>query len=362
LRSSKRSLAGLLAILLAVGMVAAACGKSSSNSSSSTTTKGSSFDYASLSGTLNGSGSTFQKAFDEEAIAGFKTVAPGVTVNYNSVGSGQGKKDLAAGTSDWAGTDSLVSDADKATMKGPFFYFPTVAAPITVSYNLSGVKNLQLSPTTLAKIFTGTITTWNDPTITADNAGVTLPNTAITLAVRSDGSGTTSTFSKYLAAAATTDFTLTPGDTVSWPGTAQAGKGNTGVAQIITATPGAVGYVDYSDAVASKLSFASIKNKDGKFVAPTLDGATAALATATVKDDLTYSALNTSGADAYPITAATYVLVYQTYSNAATANNIRGWLTYLLTDAQDLATGVDFAPLPSSLQTKALAQISLIQG
>ncbi|MCX6510015.1 MAG: extracellular solute-binding protein, partial [Actinobacteria bacterium] len=175
MRSSKRSLAWLLAILVTVGLVAGACGKSSSNSSSDTTSASSKFDYKSITGTLNGSGATFPKAFYEETIAGFKKVASGATVNYNAVGSGQGKKDLAAGTSDWAGSDSLVSDADKATFKGPFLYFPTVAAPITVSYNLSGVKSINLSATTLAKIFMGKVTTWNDPAIAADNSGVTLP-------------------------------------------------------------------------------------------------------------------------------------------------------------------------------------------
>ena len=143
MRSSNKHLAWLLAVLALFGVVAAACGGSSSSSNKD---KDSTYDYASLSGTLNGSGATFPKAFYEEAIAGFADVATGVTVNYNGVGSGQGKKDLAAGTSDWAGTDSLVSDADKATFKGPFLYFPTVAAPITVSYNLSGVSKLNLSP------------------------------------------------------------------------------------------------------------------------------------------------------------------------------------------------------------------------
>ena len=359
MRSPKRSLVWLLALVTATGLVAGACSSSKSDTSSTTTAATPAYDYKSLTGTLNGSGATFPKAFYEESIAGFKKVATGVTVNYNGVGSGQGKKDLAAGTSDWAGTDSLVSDADKATFKGPFLYFPTVAAPITVSYNLSGVKNLQLSGSTLAKIFTGTITTWNDAAIAADNPGVTLPSTAITVAVRSDGSGTTSNFSKFLAAAAPSDFTLTPGDTVTWP-KAQAGKGNAGVALLVKDTPGAIGYVDYSDAKASGLSFASIKNKDGKFVAPSLDGATAALQNATFKDDLTYSALNTAGADAYPITAGTYVIVYTT--PASNAKAIKGWLTYLLTDAQKLAKDVDFAPLPTSLRDKALAQINQIQG
>ena len=359
MRSSKRSLVWLLAVLATLGLVAGACGGSNSDSSSSTTAATSDFDYSALSGTLNGSGATFPKAFYEEAIAGFKDVAKSVTVNYNAVGSGQGKKDLAAGTSDWAGSDSTVKDDEKANFKGPFLYFPTVAAPITVSYNLSGVKSLQLSAPTLAKIFTGTITTWNDAAIAADNPGASLPSTAITVAVRSDGSGTTSNFSKFLAAAAPTDFTLTPGDTVTWP-KAQAGKGNAGVAQIVKETAGAIGYVDLSDALATKLSTAAIKNKDGKFVAPTLEGATAALANATVKDDLTYSALNTAGVDAYPITASTYVLVYAT--PASNAKAIKGWLTFLLTEGQALAKDVDFAPLPETLRTKALAQITQIQG
>lgn len=358
MRSSKRGLAGLLALVLAAGLVAAACGKSSSDSTTSTTAK-SSFDYSSISGTLNGSGATFPKAFYEEAIAGFGDVASSVTVNYNAVGSGQGKKDLAAGTSDWAGSDSTVKDDEKANFKGPFLYFPTVAAPITVSYNLSGVKDLKLSPETLAKIFMGTVTTWNDPAIAADNSGVTLPSTAITVAVRSDGSGTTSNFSKYLAAAAPSVFTVTAGDTVAWP-KAQAGKGNAGVAQIVKDTAGAIGYVDLSDALATGLSTASIKNKDGNFVAPTLAGATAALAGAEIKADLTYSPLNAAGAQAYPITAPTYVIVYTTPTSNAAA--IRGWLTYLLTEAQDLAKDVDFAPLPTALRDKALAQISQIQG
>jgi phosphate transport system substrate-binding protein len=181
------------------------------------------------------------------------------------------------------------------------------------------------------------------------------------VAVRSDGSGTTSNFAKYLVAAAPTDFTLTAGDTVAWP-KAQAGKGNAGVAQIVKDTNGAIGYVDLSDALATKLSTAAIKNKDGQYVAPTLAGATAALAGAEVKSDLTYNALNTAGAETYPITASTYVLVYKSIATPATANAIRGWLTFLLTDGQDLAADASFAPLPTSLRDKAIAQIAMIQG
>lgn len=358
LRTSKRGLTGLIALVLAIGVIAGAC-SSGSSSSTSTTTKKPAYDYSALSGTLNGSGATFPKAFYEESIAAFSGVTTKVTVNYNAVGSGQGKKDLAAGTSVWAGSDSLVKDDEKASFKGPFLYFPTVAAPITVSFNLAGVKSLQLSPDTLAKIMMATVTTWNDPAITAENPGVTLPNSPITVVVRSDGSGTTSNFSKYLAAAAPSIFTVTAGDTVQWP-KATAAKGNAGVAQAVKDTAGAIGYVDYSDAKATGLTFASIKNKDGKYVLASLAGATAALAGAEVKADLTYNPLNAAGADAYPITAPTYVLVYTNSGSAAAA--IKGWLTFLLTEAQDLAKDVDFAPLPSSLRDKALAQITQVTG
>jgi len=362
--SPKRRFVWLVALVSVVALAGAACGSKKSDSSSSSTTAaaaaGASVDYSSLSGTINGSGATFPKAFYEEAISGFKEVASGVTVNYNAVGSGQGKKDLAAGTSDWAGTDSTVKDDEKATFKGPFLYFPTVAAPITVSFNVKGVTKLQLDADTLAKIFMGTITTWNDPAIAATNSGVTLPAEPIVVAVRSDGSGTTSNFSKYLKAAAPESFTLEAGDTVQWPN-AQAAKGNAGVAQLVKDSEGAIGYVDYSDAKATGLTFASIKNKDGQFVAASLDGATAAAASAEVKPDLTYNPLNASGAAAYPITAPTYIIVYTAQSDAAKGNAIKGWINFVLTDGQALAADVDFAKLPDSLQQKAVAQLSQLQ-
>jgi len=360
LRSTKRSLVWLVGLLAAFGLMAGACGSDSKTSTTDTAAGASSdVDYSSLSGTLNGSGSTFQNSFNEAAIASFEEVASGLTVNYQAVGSGQGKKDLAAGTTSWAGTDSKVADADKGGYPGGPLYFPTVAAPITVSYNLKGVSELQLSADTLAGIFMGTIKTWNDPKIAADNSGATLPSTAVTVAVRSDGSGTTSAFSKYLAKAAASTFTLTAGDTVQWP-SAQAGKGNAGVAQIIGQTDGAVGYVDYSDAKASGLDFASIKNKGGSYVAPSTDSAAAALTGATIGSDLFIDALDATGADAYPITTGTYVLVSATQKDAATADNLKGWITYLLTDGQSLAEDADFAALPSSLATQAIAQLDKI--
>jgi phosphate transport system substrate-binding protein len=367
LRSSQRRL--LLPVVLAVAaFMVAACGSSNDPSGGSggpdgTAPAASDVDYESLSGTLNGSGATFPKAFYEEAIAEFSGgVAPDVVVNYGGGGSGKGKTDLAEQVVQWAGTDSLVKDEEKSNFKGgEFLYFPTVAAPITVSYNLDGVSELQLSPDTLAGIFQADITTWDAAEIKADNPDATLPSTPITVVHRSDGSGTTSNFTKYLAAAAPDTWTLGSGDTVDWSTSTQAGNGNNGVAQIVTQTDGAVGYVDLSDAKASDLSFASIKNKDGNYVAPTLEAASAALAGAEVKDDLTYSALNASGADAYPITASTYVLVYKVQPDQATGDALQGWIRYLLTDAQEFAADVDFAKLPDGLRDRAIAQLDELE-
>jgi phosphate transport system substrate-binding protein len=342
------------------GLVLAGCGGGNDNSggASSAGTSGGS-DLASLSGSIKGSGSSFQDAFDQEVISQFKSVAANATVTYNSVGSGTGKKEFGQGLTDFAGTDSLVKEGD-GPAAGSYMYIPTVAAPITVSYNLSGVDKLQLSPDTLAKIFSTGIKKWNDPAIAADNPGVNLPDKNITVAHRSDGSGTTSNFTKYLAAAAPSVWKLGSGDTVNWPASTQGAEKNTGVAQIVQQTDGGVGYVDFSDATELKLSFASIKNKAGQFVAPTLEGATAAAEGAQVAEDLSYNPINVDGATAYPITSPTYVLIKPKYDDPQKAALVKGFVKYMLTDGQSIAKDVNFAALPSGLQQKALAQLDKI--
>jgi phosphate transport system substrate-binding protein len=294
-------------------------------------------------------------------ITAFKEEAPNLTITYNGTGSGTGKKDFGANLNDFAGTDSLVKDTYGPTA-GSFLYVPTVAAPITVSYNLSGVDKLQLSAETLAKIFQRTIKTWDDPAIKADNPDAKLPaGKNITVVHRSDGSGTTSNFTKYLNTAAKADWTLGSGDTVKWAADTQGGEKNTGVANLIKGGDGAIGYVDLSDAEASGLTFAAIKNKDGKFVEASVKGATAALAGATVKDDVSYDPLNAAGADTYPITAPTFLLVRNKYDDAAKKDAVLGFVKYLLSDeGQGLAEEVGFAPLPADLKTKALAQLDKV--
>ncbi len=364
----------VLAGLVSLTLVAAACGSSSSSSSSTpapTTSVASGDTSASptpttsatkLGATLNGSGSTFQRTFDEEAIAAFTEINSGVTINYGGGGSGKGRQDLADGIVDWAGTDGTIKDADLAKYKGgDVLYFPTVVAPITVGYNLSGVDKLQLSPATIAKIFQRQIKSWDDSAIAADNPGVTLPATPITVAHRSDSSGTTGNFTKFLEKSVGKDagaiWTLGTDSTVQWPADTQAGDGNAGVAQIVSSTAGAIGYIDLSDAIDAKLALASVQNKAGKYVAPTLEGASAAASGAKVADNLTFSTVWAEGDTAYPITSQTWIIAYKKQTDQAKADALKAFLTYILTDGQKLATTVNYAPLPADLATKALAQV-----
>jgi len=347
--------AGVVVALAAIALTG--CNKSPNEPGD--TTPSATNEFASLSGELKAGGASFPDAYYQEAIGELKSVAPNLKVTYNPTGSSAGKKDFSTNLVDFAGTDSTVKDAD-GIAPGSFYYVPTVAAPITVSYNLKGVDKLQLSAATIAKIFQREIKTWNAAEITADNPGVTLPATAITVAHRSDGSGTTNNFTKFLAAAASGTWKLGSGDTVAWPADTVGGAKNTGVAQAIKQADGGIGYVDLSDAKASQLSFAAIKNKDGKFVVPSLEGATAALGGATLKDDLTYDPLNAAGADSYPITAPTFILVKQKYDNPAKAKLVKAFVKYLLTDGAVLAKEVNFAVLPDSIKSKALAQLDKV--
>ena len=343
-----------VAAAMALLMLATACGGGDDGTTSGSTAE------EQITATLNASGATFPQGFYEVVIDAFRQVQPGITVNYAGGGSGQGRQNLQDGVVDFAGSDGLVREEDRSKYKGEFLYVPTIAAPITVSYNLGDVRDLILDAETIARIFQRQIRTWNDPAITALNPGARLPSTEITVARRSDGSGTTENFTKYLAAAAPNTWTLRSGSTVEWPSDTQAGNGNQGVAQIVKSTEGAVGYVDLSDARASGLQFAKVKNKAGNVVAATLEGTTAALEGAQVNADLTYNPLNADGPAAYPIAAPTWILVYKNQVDKAKGDAIKAFLRYLLTDGQKLAVQIDYAALPASLQQRALAQTESI--
>ncbi|HJY66594.1 MAG TPA: phosphate ABC transporter substrate-binding protein PstS [Streptosporangiaceae bacterium] len=356
------------AAFVTTALALAACSSSNSPSSSSTSSSTASSSTSasastSLSGTLNGSGSTFQTVFQQQEISSFKSIDPNITVNYGSGGSGKGRTDLASGVVNYAGSDSPIPAADVPLFKGKtVLYFPVIIGPITMAYNLSGVSNLKLTPTVIANIFDGKITKWNDPAIASINSGVSLPSTPITIAVRSDSSGTTQNFTLFLKDAVPSVWTLGSSSTIKWPTTARAGAGNAGVAQIVKSTPGAIGYVDYATAKASGLSTASVQNKTGAYIAPSPAAASAAADSATVATNLTFAAAWAPGATAYPITYQSWDLVYAMQPNANDAALLKAWIGYLLspTGGQSLLGGLGYAPLPSNLDSMAVAQLSQI--
>ena len=344
--------------LAATAVLAAACSSSTTTAPSS---GGGGSTSGNLSGTLNGSGSTFQLTFQETAISSFKSIQPSMTVNYGGGGSGKGRTDLSSGVVNFAGSDSPVPDKEKSNFSGKtVLYFPVVIGPITLSYNLSGLsKPLQLSAPVIANIFQGKITNWDNSAIAADNPGVKLPSEPIAIAVRSDSSGTTANFSLFLEQA-TTAWTLGSSSTIKWPGTARAGNGNGGVASIVKSTPGSIGYVDYSDAKGAGLTYASIKNKDGNYIAPSVQSATAAADGATIAPDLTFHAVWAPGPQAYPITYQSWDLVFEKQSSSNTAKMLQAYIGYLLGDGQKLLPQLNYAPLPSSLDSQAKAQLDKI--
>jgi phosphate transport system substrate-binding protein len=342
------------AALAAVALSLTACGSSSTANDTGSGSSG-------LSGTLNASGSTLQLVYQQAAIQAFKQVQPGITVNYGGGGSGKGRTDLASGVVQFAGSDSPIPSDEASNFKGKtVLYYPILISPITVSYNLSGVSALKLTAPVIADIFQAKITKWNDSAITALNPGVKLPSTSITIAHRSDSSGTTQNFSQFLVEGAPGVWKLGTSSTISWPANSRGGDGNGGVAQIIKSTPGAIGYVDYADAKASGLTYASVKNKAGSYVAPSVTAATAAADSATIKSDLTFSAIWAPSASSYPITAQSWVLVYQKQSSTNTTKMLKSYIGYLVGDGQKLLPGLGYAQLPSSIDQKAKAQLSKI--
>jgi phosphate transport system substrate-binding protein len=226
-----------------------------------------------------------------------------------------------------------------------------------------GIKSgLKLDGPTIAGIFQAKITKWNDSAIAALNPGVKLPSTSITIARRSDSSGTTQNFSEFLVEGAPGVWKLGSDSTINWPADSRGGNGNGGVAQIVKSTTGAVGYVDYADAKAAGLTFASVKNKAGNYIAPSVPSATEAANNVTVKPNLTFSAIWASGSGSYPVTYQSWVLVYQKQSSSSTTKNLKDYLGYLVGDGQKLLPELGYAPLPSSMDQKAKAQLSQISS
>src|SRR5437588_835990 len=275
----------LIGIVGVAALVTAACGsnnntKKTSGQGKTTTTAA---PGANDSATLSGAGSTFVNTIMQQWIKDYKGAAPGVTVNYQSVGSGAGIQQLTAKTVDFAGSDVVLKTSEQSATGGAgnVIEIPWTAGGIAVEYNLSGVSDLKLSGQTLAGIFAGKITKWNDAAIKADNPSASLPSIGIQVVHRSDGSGTTGVFTEYLTAVAPSVWTFGAAKDVPWP-TGTGAKGSDGVTAAVKQADGAIGYSEVSYPTQSSLGIVSIKNKSGSFVQPTSDAVSAALGTASV--------------------------------------------------------------------------------
>jgi phosphate transport system substrate-binding protein len=358
MRSKRIVAAVLLAASLAV--LVAACG---SDDSSGGGGSGGSSGGSKLSGSINGAGATFPLPVYQEWAARLKE-KQGLTVNYQGIGSGGGIAQFTAGTVDFGATDSAMEDEEiaAAKKKGDPVHIPSVFGAVTVSYNVDGVeKGLKLDGKTVADIFLGKITKWNDPAIAQGNSDAKLPSSDITVCHRSDESGTTKLFTTFLAAYSP-EWKNGPGvdKTVKWP-TGTGAKGNDGVAACVKQNDGAIGYVEQAYALANSFTFADLKNKAGNFVAPTLESTSAAGDGLTVPDDLRFSAIDAPGDQAYPIASGTFLLVYQDMCKAGLSEEkaklVKGFLDYALSDGQGVAKELQYAALPEAIHTAAQKKV-----
>src|SRR5262245_54009026 len=299
--------------------------------------------------TINGAGATFPYPIYSKWFDAYAKVDPSVRFNYQSIGSGGGQKQILAQTVDFGASDGPMSDDNLAKAPGKLLHIPTVAGAVVMTYNLSGNVNLKLDGETIADIFLGKITKWNDPRIAATNPGISLPNGDIVVVHRSDGSGTTFIFTDYLSKVSP-EWKQKAGTntSVKWP-TGIGGKGNEGVSGQVKQLPNSIGYVELIYAIQNKMPYADVKNATGEFVKPTLDSVTAALATANVPDDFRFSMTNAPGKDAYPIAGATWLLVYQQQKDSTKGKKLVEFLKWAESDGEKMAKDLDYAPLPDAL-------------
>jgi phosphate transport system substrate-binding protein len=368
--------ASLIAGLVAGAVALTACGSDSNpgttaaggggNGSSSSSSTG---NTSCASGSLKAEGSTAQKNAMDQWISDYQAQCSGATITYNGTGSGAGVSNFIAKQDNFAGSDSALDpkkdEPTKAqtTCGSAALDLPMVVGPIAIAYKLNGVSDLTLTPTVLTQIFLGKITTWNDPAIKAINSGANLPSTKITVFYRSDSSGTTQNFERYLAANDPTDFTATPDKDSSKAGFAGQGKtGSQGVQQAISSTEGGIGYDEWSYAVSGNLNTAKIDNGAGA-VELTADSAGAAVAAAKTAPigpgDLSLKLdYATKASGAYPIILVTYEIVCSRYSDANIGKQVKAFLNYTAGAGQDKLTDLGYAPLPDSIKTQVQTTIN----
>ena len=312
---------------------------------------------------VTGAGSTFDYPAFTKWFEAYKKVDPDVQFNYQSIGSGGGIKNLTSQTVDFGASDAPMTDAAMAAAPGKILHLPIVAGGVAIIYNLPDSPKLKLDGATLAAIYLGNITKWNDPKIAALNPGVSLPDLAVVPVHRADGSGTSFIFTDYLSSVnpAWAD-SVGKGSSVKWPaGIGLAAKGSEGVAGQVKQLPGGIGYAELAYADQNKIPFADIRNASGNFISPAPNSVSAALATAKIPDDFRFSMVNAPGDQAYPIAGASWVLVYQHQKKAENGQKLVAFLKWAITEGQKLSPSLDYAPLPDEVQQRELKLLETIK-
>ena len=310
---------------------------------------------------INGAGATFPYPIYSKWFDDYVKIDPSVRFNYQSIGSGGGQKQILAQTVDFGASDGPMSDENLAKAPSKLLHIPTVAGAVVVTYNLPGSPTLKLDGPTIADIFQGKITGWNDRKIASLNPGLQLPGTDLVVVHRSDPSGTSYIFTDYLSNVSKDWETKVGRNTsVRWPAGLGA-KGNEGVAGQVKQLPGTIGYVELAYAHQNKLPAAEIKNAAGAFIVPSVESVTEALATAKIPDDFRFSMVNPPGEKAYPISGATWLLLYEQQKDATKGKKLVEFLGWALTKGEAIAATLDYAPLPADLQTRVLERVKTIK-
>ncbi len=313
---------------------------------------------------INAAGATFPYPVYGKWFEEFAKIDTNVQINYQSIGSGAGIRQLIEGTVDFGASDMPVTDEIIAQFKIKPLHFPTVLGGIVPSYNLPGIgQDLKFTPEALAGIYLGKIKKWNDPALTTPNPGVKLPGNDIVVVHRSEGSGTTFVFTDYLSKVSPEWLSkVGRNSSVSWP-VGLGGKGNEGVSGIVKQTPNSLGYVELTYALQNKMSYGSVRNAAGIFLKADLASVTAAAAAAakTMPADFRVSITNAPGKDAYPIATYTYLLIPSKFADAAKQKSIVAFLHWMLADGQKYNAPLGYAPLPKEVVVKEEQQIALIK-
>jgi len=312
--------------------------------------------------TLNGAGATFPYPMYSKWFSEYHKAHPEIEINYQSIGSGGGIRQVLAGTVDFGASDGPMTDEQLAQSKIKILHVPTVLGADVPAYNIKGVASeLKFTPQTLASIFLGKIATWNDPAIVKENPGVNLPGDPIVVIHRSDGSGTTYIWTDYLSKVSP-DWKnqVGTGTSVKWP-IGLGGKGNEGVAGMIRQMPGAIGYIELIYAVQNNIPYGIVKNAAGTFVKASLDSVTAAAASVkSMPADFRVSITNAPGKDAYPISSFTWLLIPAQSKDAAKGKILADFLTWMVDDGQKMTAELTYAPLPQSVAAKVKDEIKQV--